>query len=65
MGMQLAHLRRMRGQSPSEVTAHLQTNKPRIGAIEQGDTRRGVIFSDYIAYVDYSGISLRALYEAF
>ncbi len=64
MGIQLAHLRRMRGQSPSEVAVHLQTNRRRIGAIEQGDTRRGVIFCDYIAYVDYLGISLKALYEA-
>jgi transcriptional regulator with XRE-family HTH domain len=64
IGMQLAHLRRMRGQSPSQVAVHLQTNRRRIGGLEQGDTRRGVIFRDYIAYVDYLGISLKALYEA-
>jgi TniQ len=64
IGLQIAHLRRIRGLSSSEAAIHIQTNERRIGAIESGDVQRGVIFSNYIAYADYLGTSLSALYEA-
>jgi hypothetical protein len=64
IGLQLAHLRRMRGLSTSEVALHLQTDKRGVSGMEAGTAGRGIIFSHYVGYADYLGISLSMLYEA-